>query len=101
MSERAANGTAARSSTCGLSLFRIKPGDSPFFGLARIIFILAPTQRVNHAIDKGVTTDFGTDVDLTEYVSVVIELQNPPFIPLTHVQMFSIEAQVGTGEIGA
>src|SRR5947208_14010652 len=81
-------------------LFGIKPGDSPFFGLVRIIFILAATQYVDAAIKESVTANFCADINLAEYVSLGVELQNLLFVPLTHVEVFAVEANIGAGEIG-
>ena len=57
------------------------------------------TQHVDHAIEKSVTANFRADINLTDYVSQGVELQNPLFLPLTHVEVFAVAAKVGAGEI--
>src|SRR5438445_4408749 len=81
-------------------LFQIQPGDSPFFGFVGLVLILAATQHVDAAIEDSVATNFRADINLTKYVSLGVKLQNPLFVPLTHVEVFAVEANVGAGEIG-
>src|SRR5438128_9835357 len=81
-------------------LFQIQPGDSPFFGFVGLVLILASTQHVDAAIKESVAANFCADINLAEYVSLGVELQNLLFVPLTHVEVFAVEAKVGASEIG-
>src|SRR5688572_10945379 len=45
------------------------------------------------------TADLRVDRDLAQDRSVPIEFQNPVLVPLTEMEMFSVMAQVGAGEI--
>src|SRR5690348_17701866 len=79
-----ARGEWDRSEILHLRALRLwmKPCNTPFFPFVGLIFVLAAAQHIHRAIGKGVAANLGTDIDLAQNVSVVIELQDLFLIPL-------------------
>src|SRR5260370_5529853 len=82
-------------------LERIESSDAPFFNLVRHVFVFAAAENIKRAIDKGVTADFGADVDFASDAAVTVILENALLVPLTHVEMLAVEAEIRPGEVRA
>ena len=79
----------------------VEPRDAPFFGLVRHVFVLSTAKDIQRAIDKSVTTDFGANMDIAPDIPFAIVLENALLVPLAHIEMLAVEAEIRSGEVRA
>src|SRR4029077_4276345 len=61
-------------------LFRIQSRDSPI-----LVWLFLSSQNVKRTVGESVTADFCADVNLANYIPLVVEHQHPLLVPLAHV----------------
>src|SRR5437588_10052238 len=70
-------------------LLRIESRDAPIF-----VRLLRPAQDVDQSIDKDMSTDLSADINRAQNVSARIEFENAMLVPLTQVNMITVEAEI-------
>jgi len=63
-------------------------------GFVNLRLAVPALANVKRARGERLSADFGADVDLADNIALIVELQHAFVVPLAHVQILPVKAEV-------